>query len=70
MLPYILQSTHVTDRGATLIDNILANIFNFNTISGNLITKLPNHLPQFLIIEDLKVNFTSLNYLNKLSDLI
>ena len=56
LLPYIRQPTRVTDiRSATLIDNIFANIFNFNTISGNLITKLSDHLPQFLIIEDLKI---------------
>ena len=55
LLPYIRQPTSVTDiRSATLIDNIFDNIFNFNTISGNLITKLSDHLPQFLIIEDLK----------------
>ena len=62
LLPYVLQPTRVTDRSATLIDNIFANTYNFNALSGNLVTKISDHLPQFLIIEDLKVNYTSLNY--------
>ena len=40
LLPYILQPTRVTDRSATLIDNIFANTYNFNALSGNLVTKL------------------------------
>ena len=62
LLPYILQPTRVTNRSATLIDNIFANTFNFNALSGNLVTKISDHFPQFLIIEDLKVNYASLNY--------
>ena len=62
LLPYVLQPTRVTDSSATLIDNISANTYNFNALSGNLVTKISDHLPQFLIIEDLKVNYTSLNY--------
>ena len=62
LLPYILQPTRVTDRSATLIDNIFANTFNFNALSGNLVTKISDHFPQFLIIEDLEVNYASLNY--------
>ena len=64
LLPYILQPTrmHITERSATPIDNIFANTFTYNATSGNLITKISDHLPQFLIIEDLKVNFKTLNY--------
>ena len=62
LLPYILQPSRVTDRSATLIDNIFANTFNFNALSGNLATKISDHFPQFLIIEDLKVNYATLNY--------
>ena len=61
-MPYILQPTCVTDRSATLIDNSFANTFNFSTINSNLITNLSDHFPQFLITEDLKVNYASLNY--------
>ena len=62
LLPYILQPTPITERSATLIDNIFANTFTYNATGGNLITKIPDHLPQFLIIEDLKVNYKTLNY--------
>ena len=44
LLPYILQLTRVTNRSATLIDNIFANTFNlsnFNALSGNLVTIWP-----------------------------
>ena len=43
LLPYILQPTRVTDRSATLIDNIFANTFNSNARSGNLVTKISDH---------------------------
>ena len=46
----------------TLIDNIFANTFNYNALSGNLVTKTSDHFPQFLIIENLKVNYAALNY--------
>lgn len=62
LLPYILQPTRITDRSTTLIDNIYANTFTHNAISGNIITHIADHLPQFLIIEDIKINYKLLNY--------
>lgn len=62
LLPCILQPSRVTDRSATLIDNIFANTFNFNALSGNLVTKMSDHFPQFLIIRDLKLYYIFLNY--------
>ena len=56
------KQTRVTDKSATLIDNIFANTFNFNALSGILLTTISDHFPQFLIIEDLKVNYAFLNY--------
>lgn len=64
LLPYILQSSRVNDRSATLIDSIFANTFNFYPLSGNLVTKISDHFPQFLIIEYLKVNYASLTITN------
>ena len=61
LLPSILQPTRITDRSATLIDNIFANTYAMNAISGNLVSKIPDHLPQFLIVDNLKVNYTILN---------
>ena len=33
-----------------------------NAISGNLISKISDHLPQFFIVDNLKVNYKVLNY--------
>ena len=60
--PYILQPTRITERSATLTDNIFANTYAMNAISGNLVSKISDHLPQFLIVENLKVNHKVLNY--------
>ena len=62
LLPYILQPTRITERSATLIDNIFANTYALNAISGNLVSKTCDHLPQFLIVDNLKVNYKALNY--------
>ena len=62
LLPYILQPTRITERSATLIDNIFANTYAMKAISGNLVSKISDHLPQFLIVDNLKVNYKVLNY--------
>ena len=62
LLPHILQPTRITERSATLIDNIFANTYAMNAISGNLVSKISDHLPQFLIVDNLKVNYKVLNY--------
>ena len=62
LLPYILEPTRITERSATLIDNIFANTYAMNAISGNLVSKISDHLPQFLIVDNLKVNYKVLNY--------
>ena len=53
LLPYILQPTRITERSAILIDNIFANTYAMNAISGYLVFKLSDHLPQFLIPDNL-----------------
>lgn len=47
----IIQPTRITDHTATLIDNIFINSIDYFTISGNLLSDLCDHLPNFLIIE-------------------
>ena len=47
--PYINILTRHTSRYKTLIDNILHNGINANTISGNITTDISDHLAQFLI---------------------
>ena len=62
LLPYILQPTRITERSATLIDNIFANTYSMHAISGNLVSKISDHLPQLLIVDNIKVNYKILNY--------
>ena len=62
LLPYILQPTRITERSATLIDNIFANTYSMNAISGNLVSKISDHFPQLLIVDNIKVNYKILNY--------
>ena len=37
-----------------MIDNTFTNSYEHNCVSGNITTYISDHLPQFLIIEDLK----------------
>ena len=53
-IPHITLPTRVTEKSATLIDNIFANNYEHNCVSDNITTSISDHLPQFLIIEDLK----------------
>ena len=47
--PYINIPTRHTSQSKTLIDNILHNGINANTVSGNITTNVSDHLAQFLI---------------------
>ena len=55
-IPQITHSTMITEKAATLIDNIITNSYkhNSNCLSGNMTTSISDHLPQFLIIQNLK----------------
>ena len=53
-IPHITLPTRVTEKSATLIDNIFTNNYEHNCVSGNITTYISGHLPQFLSIEDLK----------------
>jgi hypothetical protein len=56
---------------ATLIDNIFLNSIEYDTMSGNLLTDITDHLPNFLIINRIgtfkkenisyKRNYTKIN---------
>ena len=60
-LPRIHQPTRITDRSATIIDNIFANNFEHESISGNLFHKISDHLPQFSIIKKFHLDHKALN---------
>ena len=53
-IPHITLPTRITEKSATLIDNIFTNNYEHNCVSGNVTTYIFDHLPQFLITEDLK----------------
>ncbi|XP_057290244.1 uncharacterized protein LOC130612931 [Hydractinia symbiolongicarpus] len=50
LFPHIVLPTRVTESSQTIIDNIFTTLDELNTISGNVITCISDHLPQFLII--------------------
>ena len=55
-IPQITLPTRITEKTVTLIDNIFTNSYkhNSNSVSGNITTYISDHLPQSLIIENLK----------------
>ena len=55
-IPQITLPTRITEKTATLTDNIFTNSYNHNSncVSGNITTYISDHLPQYLIIENLK----------------
>ena len=52
LLPHILHPTRVTDHSATIIDNIFTNNAESDTISGNILSQISDHFPQFLIMKN------------------
>ena len=62
LLHYILQPTSITERSATIIDNIFANTYAAKATSNSLVLRISDHLPQFLIEGNVEVNYKTLNY--------
>ena len=52
--PFIIEPTRIVDKQKpTLTDNIFVNLFNKELKSGNLVAKISDHLPNFIIIENI-----------------
>ena len=49
LLPHIAIPTRVTPRSKILIDNIFTNSLELNSLFGNIICSISNHLAQYLI---------------------
>ena len=62
LLPHILHPTQVTDHSATVIDNIFPNNTQHETTSGNLITQISDHFPQFLILNQVFIDYRTCSY--------
>ena len=46
----------------TIIDNIYTNTFNNNTISGNVLIQVADHLIQFTSVDKKKISTLTNNY--------
>ena len=57
LLPHILHPTRVTDHSATITDNIFSNNIELDTLSGNILTNISDHFPQFLILENTNTHY-------------
>ena len=57
-MPLILKPTRITSHSSTLIDNIFSNVFDPDTVSGNLTATISGHLPQSAIIPNMLGNIT------------
>ena len=62
--PSVLHPTRITDTSSTLIDNIFVNSApGFKIHSGNILSLISDHLPQFSIISDCKFDYKASSYL-------
>ena len=62
LLPYILHPTRVTDHSETVIDNIFSNNTSHEIISGNIISQISDHFPQFTILNHVTINYKTCSY--------
>ena len=51
MLPHINLPTRISKSSQTLIDNIIISPCSSKSVSGNFVTGISDHLPQFVIIK-------------------
>ena len=54
----------MTEKSATLIDNIFVNNPSFKYLSGNITTSVSAHLPQFIILENFKESNLQREWIN------
>ena len=50
LIPHITSLTRLTSSSHTLIDNMISNVIIEDTISGNIMNTISDHLGQFLIL--------------------
>ena len=56
LLPFIHHPTRVSEHRASVIDNIYTNTTNANIRSGNILTQITVHFPQFLILKNAEIS--------------
>ena len=57
LLPCNSQPTRITESSATSTNNMFSITYAMNATSSNLASKISDHLPQFLIVDNRKVNY-------------
>ena len=63
LLPHILHPTRVTDHSATVIDNIFFNnTTSYETVSGNIMTHISDHFPQFIILNKTNIDYNRYSF--------
>ena len=62
LLPYILHPTRVTDHSATVIDNIFCKNATYDTFSGNILCKISDHFPQFIVLNKFDIDYKTFSY--------
>ena len=63
--PSVLHPTRISDTSSTIIDNIFVNSAPDSKIhSGNVLSLISDHLPQFCIIYDCKFEYKAPSYLS------
>ena len=57
LLPYILHPPRVTVHSATVIGDIFCNNTAYDTFSGNILCKISDHCPQFIVLNKFDVDY-------------
>ena len=52
----------MTDHSAAVIDNIFSNSIEHDTLSGNILTNISDHIPQFLVINKVTIDYKRCSY--------
>ena len=59
-----IHPTRVTDYSETITDNIFSNNTIYESVSGNIITRISDHFPHFIILNKVNVNYKTCSYAN------
>ena len=60
--PLILHPSRITNNSSTIIDNIFTNAIDCKIFSGNILSQISDHLPQFAIFSNKKPDYSKQSY--------
>ena len=64
-LPCIFHPTRISNNSTTIIDNVFTNSADTKISSGNILTHISDHFPQFLIMENTNISCKKLELLKR-----